>query len=121
MTDLTQREQLIAAIEAMQARQTGHIYRIVHIKTGKAYVGKTGGRPTTRWQAHKRSARSVHAAGDWQLRHAMSKHGAHAFRFEVIEDVKGKDALDARERHWIAKLGTLWPHGYNYNMPGGRP
>ena len=58
-------------------------------------------------------------APPFALRHALSMHGVNAFRFEVIEDVTGKAVMDARERHWIVELGTLWPHGYNYNLPGG--
>jgi group I intron endonuclease len=121
MMTRAEREELDAIIAKSDAGMHGFIYQVVHIKTGKTYVGKTGGRLHTRWLAHKRSARDVHAAADWQLRHAMRKHGVAAFRFEMIEEVRGKDALEIRERHWIIKLGTLHPHGYNQNLPGGRP
>jgi group I intron endonuclease len=82
------------------------IYRIVHIKTGRCYVGHTSLKPSARWGRHKHGLeKGKHHAR--HLQHAWLKYGPNAFKFEVIEECAETDKL-AREQHWIDTLNPIF-------------
>lgn len=71
------------------------IYQIVHVASGRRYVGQAKDIPK-RWVTHKRTL----SRGDHTSRHlqrAWDKYGADAFAFEVVE-MCDTFALDAREQ-----------------------
>lgn len=74
------------------------IYQIVHVASGKRYVGQAKD-IAKRWVTHKRTlSRGVHASR--HLQRAWDKYGADAFAFEVIEVCDIPD-LDTREQFHI--------------------
>lgn len=98
-----------------QANQPGYIYLLTNEVTDLSYVGLSVNAPTIRWGQHRRDA----AEGSGTPLHAaMREHGAEAFRVETIEVLADGEDLGARERHWIAELGTLVPDGYNLREGG---
>jgi len=97
------------------------IYRALCVVTGKSYVGKTVdfcSRAHGRRQAHLSAAASGKDDAPKFYR-ALRKYGPEAFIWEVLEEVpaSAREALNERERFWIAKLDTI-NSGYNC-LPGG--
>lgn len=89
------------------------IYRITHVDSGKSYVGQSM-RIHARWEQHKRGKGRSSA-----LSEAISRYGADAFCFEVLEYC-GREELNARERYWVRLLNTIHPNGYNLTSGGGQ-
>lgn len=99
---------------------TGFIYVITNIISQKRYVGQTRATPEDRWNDHLRRARRETRL--YALHAAINKYGAENFRIEEYCRYDGSDlvnALNALEAHFIKKLGTLVPCGYNLDS-GGR-
>jgi hypothetical protein len=44
---------------------------------------------------------------------AIREHGARAFTRELVQECSSQKELNAAERAWIEKLGTIIPNGYN--------
>src|ERR1700737_5640504 len=82
------------------------VYRIVHIATGKLYIGSAAN-IATRWGQHRHMVRhgKHHSA---YLQRAWNKYGEQDFAFEVIEKIIPDKCVE-REQYWI---DTLHP-GYN--------
>lgn len=98
-----------------QVGQPGYIYLLTNGLTDLSYVGLSVNAPMIRWSQHRRDA----AEGSGTPLHAaMREHGVEIFRVETIELVEEGEDLGARERHWIAELGTLVPNGYNLREGG---
>lgn len=77
----------------------GGIYAIENLRNGRKYLGATADF-RQRWRRHVLDLnQSLHANEDLQA--AWIKFGEDAFRFVVIEEIEGQDALRRRERHWI--------------------
>lgn len=96
------------------------VYLIRNIESGKGYVGQTRQAIKGRWREHRNSAFSNEAsyATRTAIARAMRKYGLEAFEFSIIEECP-VDSLDEREVHWIARLGTFVPSGYNMTTGGG--
>lgn len=88
----------------------GAIYA-VHSNTAKTivYVGQTRADPHKRW--------AEHAKGKTPFAKLLRLFGVDDFRFVVLEQVP-VDRLNAAERYWIAKCGTLAPKGMNCTEGG---
>lgn len=81
----------------------GGIYAIENLRNGRKYLGATADFQR-RWRQHVLDLRrGLHANEDLQA--AWIKFGEDAFRFVVIEEIEGRDALRRRERHWIEAYG----------------
>lgn len=52
------------------------------------------------------------------LNNVIRKHGKEAFSVELLENCS-RDILDAREKHYIECLNSIYPNGYNLT-PGGK-
>lgn len=89
------------------------IYHIVHRATGRGYVGQSID-VDARLRQHAKGK-----SGDGILVHAINKHGWDAFDAKVLELCNRED-LNAVERAWIAKLGTMHPGGFNLTDGGGQ-
>lgn len=96
----------------------GIIYLIIHKASGKGYVGLTIQTLERRWQYHLEQASAGHIKGTESLHAALRKYGPDAFEIRQIDQGTTKQDLEKKERHWIGKLGTLTPQGYNIS-PGG--
>ena len=93
--------------------RTPSIYQILHIESGKVYVGSAIN-PHQRWIEHKsRLANNIHNSR--HLQNAWNKYGAHAFVFEILEPVLFIEDLVAREQYWLDKTHAADPR-YGYNM-----
>lgn len=86
------------------------IYKIVHTKSGFAYVGQS---------VNIEKRRPIHAGayGQTRIARAIRKHGWDEFTFEVLEACD-QAALDDRERHWISVIDCVSPRGFNLNGGG---
>lgn len=93
----------------------GAIYVITNKKIAKQYVGQTMHRIETRWKGHVEGASN---GSQMPIAKAIRKFGAESFEMRVLETANTRDELNRRERHWIEKLGTLAPHGYNQSRGG---
>lgn len=80
---------------------TGAIYQIMHVASGRLYVGQCAS-IKRRWAGHKRhlNAGTHHAP---HLQAAWKAYGPEAFVFQVIEFC-AKGALDAREQFYLDML-----------------
>lgn len=87
------------------------VYRIVNTATNRCYVGSAVD-VSTRWAVHVHllNAGRHHSR---KLQRSWLKHGALAFRFEIVESVGDKESLIAREQFWIDALKGF---GDGYNM-----
>lgn len=92
---------------------TGKIYVIRNTTNGKCYVGQTWQDVETRWKQHLQLAGKCRA-----IESALSKYGADAFTFEVIDEANTENDLNNLEQHYIAELNTMAPKGYNLRIGG---
>ena len=93
------------------------IYQITNSVNGKAYVGFTSRTPEERFRvhvAHCAAGGKQHCSALWA---AMKKHGVAKFRVETLEECSTKNWKN-RERHWIRRLKTKSPSGYNLTDGG---
>lgn len=89
------------------------IYSFRNKKNGKVYVGQSKN-VLTRKKQHERGDTN----NSRRFHNAMKKYGASAFEFTVLEYCSN-ESLNAREVHWLNKLNSLYPNGYNLTSGGG--
>jgi len=90
---------------------TRGIYRIVHLPSGKSYVGSSV-RVEKRFQQHVCDLkRGEHHA--IRLQRAWNKHGRSNFAFEILEIVPEALDLFAVEQRWMDELKVTTVMGYN--------
>lgn len=90
------------------------IYRIIHIRTGMCYVGRTEKSMSDRWAGH-RSARKLPARGDDPLYRAMNEDGLQMFVMEELEEC-GNSIARERELDWMRGFDS-WNPVKGYNKP----
>ena len=95
-----------------------YIYRIVHIESGRTYVGQTTRTVELRWKEHVKCA--TKRGNDSYLYRAMRLHGIEAMRIEALEECNVED-LDEREKYWVEQLNCSAPNGYNMTTGGSQP
>ena len=79
------------------------IYGIVHIDSGKAYVGRTKGKPAKRFREHRCLLRNGKHTS-YRLQQDFDAHGESAFRFEILQhlgDNVAMERLKKAEQAWI--------------------
>ncbi len=85
------------------------IYRIVRLKSGQCYIGHTSKTTTdARWKQHKIDLRRKKHHSQY-LQNSWNKHGADAFKFELIEECDEVSKL-IREQYWIDGLNSCYNH-----------
>jgi hypothetical protein len=90
-------------------RKVCGIYKITHIATGKAYIGKSVN-IADRWKSHVKNALgATKSAAQFHLE--MRQLGVHNFTFDVIEECDEKN-LSEEEAYWINFYGTK-TYGFN--------
>lgn len=97
----------------------GIIYVVEHLPTSRKYVGLTVAPPIVRWRRHIDHARAGLIKNLDSLHAAIRQHDEDEFRMSVIDRGTSKRDLERKERHWIAKLETLTPRGFNISRGGG--
>ncbi len=93
--------------------KTQHIYKITNTIDDLLYIGRTDNLHK-RWLKHKNDAK--HGC-DRPLYRAMRIHGIENFHLETIEECLDYATAKSRETYWIRILNTVYPHGYNANVP----
>lgn len=88
---------------------SGYVYCLTNRVNGKQYVGIT-----TR-SVQKRL--SEHYAADSYIGNALRKYGIENFDVSILEKVESRDALLAREVHWINEVSSF-NKGYNLTLGG---
>ena len=108
----------------------GWIYGLFHLASGRWYVGQTVRQIHVRGQEHwyqgKRSTDVLHAALGNELSPfsfiiiPLEKISNDLYRCHRWEDTKRRFRLFAtpREKYWVGRLNSLWPHGFNSAYPG---
>ena len=108
----------------------GWIYGLFHLASGRWYVGQTVRQIHVRGQEHwyqgKRSTDVLHAALGNELSPfsfiiiPLEKISSDLYRCHRWEDTKRRFRLFAtpREKYWVGRLNSLWPHGFNSAYPG---
>ena len=93
------------------------IYVIENKITGKRYVGQT---VTTLNHRFRRGHLSEARTGrrNAPLYNAIRKYGEDNFEASILEECTSSVKLNEREIHWIQKLNTIVPSGYNI-LKGG--
>lgn len=97
----------------LEPRKISGIYKIVHVESQKAYIGKSVD-VANRWSEHIKSSLEIGTIAKNQLYTLMKEKGAESFTFELLEEVD-KDKLLERESYWIKFYET---DSYGLNMKG---
>jgi len=112
------------------ASMRGWVYGIYQFSTGRVYVGQTIGTLLNRAQQHWWERTRVH-----DLFHQALETEQNPFSFVILplekipehtwtrvswEESKEefRKVATIRERFWVKKLNTMWPHGWNSAWPG---
>lgn len=95
-------------------QESGQIYKVTRLSTLEMYVGLTSVSVADRWTQHLRTAGRKRSP----LACAIQEDGPDGFLVELLERDVPMDRLAERERHWIGRLGTLWPAGLNRHHGG---
>ena len=98
--------------------RNGVIYCVTHKDSGKRYVGLTVQTLARRWQDHQEQAAAGNIQGEHSLHAAIRQCSADAFSVEQIDAGRTKVDLEAKERLWIDRMGTLAPAGFNLDSGG---
>lgn len=93
----------------------GLVYKVTNKLSGKAYIGLTTQSLRKRWNAHVAQSPKCR----WPVHRAIMKYGRDAFEVAVLERCADRASLDAAERRWIEREGTMQPNGYNLTAGGG--
>lgn len=80
------------------------------------YVGQSVEGARSRFNKHKYSAKT---GKPWPVSRWIAKHGTENISYEVLDTVQNTEELDASEKRWIEKLGTLIAEGGYNIVPGG--
>ena len=96
-----------------ESQQTGVIYKITCLVSGKIYVGRTKQKLEKRMTQHRHESKK----GSPGLGAAIRKHGWENFSVEILETCP-VEQLNEREIFWIAKLNANGSNGYNLTEGG---
>ena len=95
------------------------VYTATNTVNGMQYVGLTRRKSLgPRVAEHFATARNTIKGGERTLANAIRVFGEAAFKFEELARCQTLKELSRLERKWIAKLGTIWPGGYNVKKGG---
>lgn len=86
------------------------IYQIVHIPSGRRYVGCTMLPIEHRLRDHRQSAVGGIVSPLYDDMRAFNRS---EFSIHLVEEVWGRKAARVRESFWMKETGTIYPHGYN--------
>jgi group I intron endonuclease len=97
-----------------------NIYRILHIASGKSYVGKNAHEdPEHRWKDHQWEAFNPRCSVyNTHFHRAIRKYGPEAFSFSSLTTTESLEDLAALEMSFIKDLKTNDPR-YGYNSTTG--
>lgn len=115
----TQLPPIGAADSVMPQKPYGIIYCVLHLTSGRRYIGQTMDTAWNRWRSHIRNSRRGTNIYFWN---AIRKYGENAFRVEQIDSADTKESLDQKENYWIEFYEALNPDkGFNCKTGGHKP
>lgn len=94
----------------------GTVYIVSCSFCSERYVGLTRTRIEQRWRNHLRAA--IDVGIDTPFARAIRKFGPECFTIDPLEENVDQSQLAQRERHWISKLNTMEPYGFNVKLGG---
>lgn len=93
------------------------IYRITCVPTGRFYIGSSVN-ISARFNGHKRSLnRGCHHSRF--LQRAYNKHGADAFKYEILAFIHDRNEREAIEQHLLDSLQPFGATGFNCSRQVG--
>lgn len=100
----------------------GRVYKVVHVASGKDYVGRTNAKTLgTRWHWHVHKARHATKLNSAILQAAIREFGEHAFVRSELGTAEHLEDLMALEARYISELNSLAPNGFNLHPGLSRP
>lgn len=100
------------------------IYCVTNKVNGKKYVGLTKWTIERRWKWHcteSTSSKTIEKSKlnrDRVILRAIRKYGKDGFNLEVVDNASNLDAARELEKHWIKKMNSKIPNGYNLTDGG---
>jgi group I intron endonuclease len=91
----------------------GRIYVITNKVNGKKYVGQTTQKLGRRWRQHCGKGENCRVISS-----AIKKYGTQNFTIGEICSASTPDDLNYKELHWVQRLDSLVPNGYNLKEGG---
>jgi group I intron endonuclease len=92
------------------------IYLVINKVNGKLYVGQTVQTLKKRWSSHGSDAKR--GRGPHALVHALLKYGKENFTIRTLKVCNTIEELNKLEKHFIVRLKTKAPTGYNITDGG---
>jgi group I intron endonuclease len=92
------------------------VYLVTNKVNGKQYVGQTVYTLKRRWSSHGSDVKRNR--GPHALVHAIVKYGKENFSIKTLRFCKTREELNSIEKHFIMKLKTKAPNGYNITDGG---
>ena len=92
------------------------IYLVTNKVNGKSYIGQTVQTLKKRWSSHGSDAKR--GRGPHALVHALLKYGKENFIIRTLKVCSTRKELNRLEKHFIVKLKTKAPSGYNITDGG---
>jgi len=80
-------------------RKVMGIYKIIHVDSGRTYVGQSVD-IGNRWKQHAKRGAGAEVLTANKLYPAMLEFGIEAFHFEVIEEITDSNKLNEAEKYW---------------------
>ena len=80
-------------------RKVMGIYKIIHVDSGRTYVGQSVD-IGNRWKQHAKRGSGAEPLTANKLYPAMLEFGLEAFHFEVIEEIADNNKLNEAEKYW---------------------
>jgi hypothetical protein len=103
----------IEARPGSEVGTVGRVYKILHVSTGKVYIGITQSTIDKRWQRHISAANSSDRHSPNSLQAAIRLHGEAAFTRTQVAVAFSLDELTTLERKYIDEFQSLAPRGFN--------
>ena len=112
------------------ATMRGWIYVIYQFSTGRVYVGQTIGTLFYRAQLHWWERKRVHDLFHQALATEQNPFSFVIFPLEKVAEREWtrsswqeskevfRNVATRKERYWVKRLNTMWPHGWNSAWPG---
>jgi group I intron endonuclease len=96
-------------------RKIGILYIVTNLLNGHSYIGQSR-------RTFQKRYRKVNKWWDWchndLLRNHINAYGEQNFSLKILFFDKSSEELDDLEISYIAKLNSLYPNGYNFQLGG---
>ncbi len=86
-------------LRVIGSRKIMGIYKIIHVDSGRTYVGQSVD-IGNRWKQHAKRGSGAEPLTASKLYPAMLEFGLEAFHFEVIEEISDNNKLNEAEKYW---------------------